>query len=91
MISRLVRPLRSLAISRVAFRTTNQNYVAEDSVYASTLRHARDLLGGDKQLARHLRVPLADLQRWLAGKEEPPRQVFLRAVDVVLDGKPKKG
>ena len=64
---------------------------AEDSVYVSTLRHAREILGGDKQLARHLRVPFADLQRWLAGSEEPPRQVFLRAVDVVLDLKPKRG
>lgn len=61
----------------------------KDSVYLSTLKHARDLLGGDKALAKHLRVPLADLGRWLSGKEEPPRQVFLRAVDVVLEGKPR--
>jgi hypothetical protein len=64
--------------------------LVQDSIYVSTLRHARDILGGDKELARLLRVPFADLQRWLAGKEEPPRQVFLRAVDVVLEGKPKK-
>jgi hypothetical protein len=64
--------------------------MAQDSVYSNTLRQAGVILGGDQQLARHLRVPLADLQYWLAGKEEPPRQVFLRAVDVVLEGNPRK-
>ncbi|HYG54573.1 MAG TPA: hypothetical protein VD965_04690 [Burkholderiales bacterium] len=73
----------------MAIRDTNHNNVADDSVYSSTLRHARDLLGGDQQLAKHLRVPLADLQRWLSGEEPPPRQVFLRAVDLVLEGKAK--
>lgn len=64
--------------------------VVQESIYVTTLRHARDILGGDKDLAKQLRVPFAELQRWLAGKEEPPRQVFLRAVDIVLEGKPKK-
>jgi hypothetical protein len=64
--------------------------MAQDSVYVSTLRQAGVILGGEKALARHLRVPLAELQRWLAGREDPPRQVFLRAVDVVLEATPRK-
>jgi hypothetical protein len=60
--------------------------VARDSVYVSTLKQAGVILGGEKQLARHLRVPLEELKRWLSGSEDPPRQVFLRAVDVVLEG-----
>ena len=60
--------------------------MARDSVYVSTLRQAGVILGGERELARHLRVPLEDLKRWLAGKEDPPRPVFLRAVDVVLEG-----
>ena len=66
------------------------NKMARDSVYVSTLKQAGVILGGEKALARHLRVPLEDLQRWLTGKEDPPRQVFLRAVDVVLEGPKKK-
>lgn len=64
--------------------------MARESVYVSTLKQAGVILGGEKALARHLRVPLEDLQRWLAGTEDPPRQVFLRAVDVVLERPRKK-
>jgi hypothetical protein len=80
---------RSLALSHVV-REGSHNKMAQDSVYISTLRQAGVILGGEKPLARHLRVPLADLQRWLLGTEEPPRQIFLRAVDVVLEVKPRK-
>ena len=64
--------------------------MSRDSVHVSTLKQAGVILGGERALARHLRVPLSDLQRWLSGEEEPPRQVFLRAVDVVLEGTPRK-
>ena len=63
----------------------DQNKMARDSVFASTLKQACVIVGGEKKLARLLRVPLGDLERWLSGDEEPPRQVFLRAVDVVLE------
>ncbi len=55
------------------------------TVYVRTLQKAAELAGGRKKLARHLRVPLADLERWLAGDEAPPAATFLRAVDLVLD------
>jgi hypothetical protein len=57
-------------------------------VYGRTLRKAAELCGGNKQLARELRVPLVDLEKWLAGAEAPPMNVFLKAVDYVLDETP---
>jgi hypothetical protein len=30
-------------------------------------------------------VPLADLEKWIAGGEPPPINVFLKAIDFVLD------
>jgi hypothetical protein len=55
------------------------------SVYSRTFQKAAELAGGQKKLARHLRVPLADLQNWIADKDVPPMASFLRAVDLVLD------
>lgn len=54
-------------------------------VYFRTLQKAADLLGGRKKLARHLRVPMSELESWMSGKEVPPIGVFLKAVDLVLD------
>jgi hypothetical protein len=58
------------------------------SVYSRTMQKAAQLAGGPKKLARYLRVPIADLERWIAGKGEPPMQSFLRAVDLVLEETP---
>jgi hypothetical protein len=55
------------------------------SVYARTFQKAAQLIGGQKKLARLLRVPSAELEKWIAGKEAPPTATFLKAVDVVLD------
>jgi hypothetical protein len=54
-------------------------------VYSRTFQKAADLAGGRKQLARRLRVPLAELEKWIAGAAEPPPTTFLQAVDLVLD------
>lgn len=56
-----------------------------NSVYSRTMQKAAQLAGGEKQLARYLRVPLADLQKWIAGKDTPPTTHFLKAIDLVLD------
>jgi hypothetical protein len=56
------------------------------TVYARTLRRACEVLGGIDALSRHLGVPAATLTRWIGGASEPPLEVFLRAVDVVLLG-----
>ena len=55
------------------------------SVYSRTLQKAAEGAGGQKKLARLLRVPLAELEKWIADKDEPPMAVFLKAVDLVLD------
>jgi hypothetical protein len=56
------------------------------SVQARTLQRAAELVGGERALARYLHVPLPDLYAWMRpGAESPPNQVFLRAVDLVLD------
>ncbi len=55
------------------------------SVYSRALRKAAEILGGTARLARHLQVPESDLRKWLAGEAKPPKNVFLRAVDLVID------
>ena len=55
------------------------------SVYSRTLQKAAEAAGGQKKLARVLRVPLMELEKWIADKDEPPMAVFLKAVDMVLD------
>ena len=55
------------------------------SVYSRTLQKAADLAGGRARLARALRVPARDIDRWIADEAKPPLNVFLRAVDLVID------
>ena len=57
-------------------------------VMSRTLQKAAELVGGPRVLARRLRVPLAELEKWIAGDGQPPMAVFLKAVDVVLDEAP---
>jgi hypothetical protein len=54
------------------------------SVYSRTLQKAAQLLGSRQKLARHLRVPLAELEKWIAGTALPPTGTFLKAVDLVI-------
>jgi hypothetical protein len=57
---------------------------SRSTVFARTLHRACEILGGIQQLAVHLKVPAEDLQRWMEGHAEPPLDLFLAAVDVVL-------
>jgi hypothetical protein len=59
---------------------------ARVTVYARTLHRACEMLGGLDALSRHLSVPAATLARWIGGLEQPPLDVFLKAVDIVLLG-----
>jgi hypothetical protein len=43
------------------------------------------MLGGPRQLRDFLAAPTADVLSWLAGVEEPPTPVFLRALVLILD------
>lgn len=54
------------------------------TVYSRTLQRACEILGGIRALATHLRVDPGDLARWIDARGEPPLEVFLAAVDVVL-------
>ena len=58
------------------------------SVYSRTLQKAAELIGGYAKLSRHLRVPVAELQRWIEDRAVPPMGVFLRAVDLILEETP---
>lgn len=54
-------------------------------VRARALRRAAEILGGEMQLSRYLRVSVLSVAVWTAGAEPPPTDVFLRAVDVIVD------
>ena len=55
------------------------------SVYSRTVQKAVELLGGRDRLAKVLQVPRAELDRWIADEAKPPRDMFLRLVDLILD------
>ena len=57
-------------------------------VMSRTFQKAAELAGGQKNLARRLRVPIGELQKWIAGTGQPPMAIFLKAVDLVLDEAP---
>ena len=58
------------------------------SVYSRTLQKAAQLAGGSAKLCRVLKVPAADLQKWIDDRAAPPRAIFLQAVDYVLNELP---
>ncbi len=48
------------------------------------LHRACVVLGGIEPLASHLKVSDYALRTWLEGREEPPENVFLAAVEIIL-------
>ena len=55
------------------------------SIFSRALLKAAELLGGRDPLAKVLQVPGAELDRWIADEAKPPREMFLRVVDIILD------
>lgn len=51
-----------------------------------TLALAAKTLGGAPALATRLDVEQAALERWMAGEEVPPYDIFLKALDIVAAG-----
>jgi hypothetical protein len=47
------------------------------------LRRAAQLIGDRSSLRSLLNVSMSDLHGWLAGRANPPTQVFLQAVDII--------
>jgi hypothetical protein len=58
--------------------------IVASSVYSRAVRKAAELLGGRENLARILNIPVADVNKWIGG-EKPPREIFLRVVDLIID------
>jgi hypothetical protein len=54
-------------------------------VRSKALRRACEIVGGEAQLRGYLRVSALSLTLWMAGAEPPPTDVFLKAVDVIMD------
>jgi hypothetical protein len=60
--------------------------VTKPTVYNRILHKAAELVGGQRALARYLKVPLPEVYTWIRpGTEPPPVGVFLKAVDLVLN------
>jgi len=55
------------------------------SVYSRALLKAAELLGGRAELAKVLQVQAPELDKWIADQAKPPREIFLRIVDIILD------
>ena len=55
----------------------------EREIFMRTLQRAAELVGGEQQLAFELRVTPSHLALWLSGTEQPPIDVFLRALALV--------
>ena len=54
-------------------------------VYIRTLMRAAEISGGAQELAFKLKVTPSHLSLWLGGLEPCPPDVFLKAVDLVLE------
>lgn len=54
-------------------------------VRARTLKRAAEIVGGEQQLALHLKVTPSHLALWLQEIETPPDYIFLKAVDLVTE------
>ena len=61
-----------------------------DTTYTRTLRRALEALGSAEELADALGATLAEVEAWAAGRTDPPPGVFLKAIDIVAQGRPGK-
>jgi hypothetical protein len=51
-----------------------------------TLKRAADAFGGAENLAIYLNVTAAEISDWIAGRVEPPNEIFRQALDIVAAG-----
>ena len=59
--------------------------VGSGTVRMQVLRRACEILGGAPKLRAYLGVSALALSAWMTGTEPAPTDVFLRAVDVIID------
>jgi hypothetical protein len=59
--------------------------VDSNSVRAQTLARAAEILGGSRPLRAYLNVSALVLGMWMSGAAPAPTDVFLKAVDLVVE------
>lgn len=79
----MMAPMRSIAS---AARDCPLAPPSRSSTYARTLHRACVIVGGQGRLAAQLKVPDETLRAWLDGVDDPPLEVFLAAVEILLLG-----
>lgn len=60
------------------------SHMGKATVYTETLRRAAVALGGENRLASTLRVPPAQVHRWVSGEEYPPTPVYQKVLDLLI-------
>jgi hypothetical protein len=55
------------------------------SVYVAVFKRASELMGGPETLAAYLDVSPVLVMAWIGGHVEPSEDMFLRAVDLLLE------
>lgn len=73
-----MRPSAATAVDCPLAQPSRQN------TYARAMHRACLIVGGVAPLAAHLKVAEAALRGWLNGIEEPPLDVFLATVEILL-------
>jgi hypothetical protein len=56
-----------------------------DNLYVMTLVRAAGIVGGEAELALRLNISAAILHLWIVGTAIPPTDIFLKAVDIVME------
>lgn len=57
-------------------------------MYSRAVRKAAEMVGGRERLARVLQVPREEIEKWILGEKKPPREMFLRVVDLIIEDAP---
>ena len=61
---------------------------AADTLHSRLLRKLADVLGGTEPVRRALMVPTRDMSRWIAGVEQMPPAIFVKATDLLISSTP---
>ena len=59
--------------------------MASDPVRTHALWRAAHILGGSRALRAYLNVSALVLAGWMSGSAPPPRDVFLKVVDLIVE------
>jgi hypothetical protein len=62
----------------------------DTAVRTRTLRRAAEIVGGRAELRKCLNVSAICLAAWMTGLDTAPTDVFLKAVDIIMENAPDK-